>query len=71
MPLLILFVFVVFAEIATFIAVGRAIGVLATLALVFAAMIGGMMLVKVLGIDALRRAEASLASGESPAGAVF
>ncbi len=71
MPLLILFVFVVFAEIATFIAVGKAIGVLGTLALILLGMVGGLMLVKILGIDALRRAEASLARGESPAGAVF
>lgn len=71
MPLLLLFVFVVFAEIATFIAVGKAIGVVATLALILLGMVGGLMLVKVLGIDALRRAEASLARGESPAGAVF
>lgn len=71
MPLLVLFVFVVFAEIATFIAVGKAIGVLGTLALILLGMVGGLMLVKVLGIDALRRAEASLARGESPAGAVF
>ncbi len=71
MPVFLLFVFVVFAEIATFIAVGRAIGVLATLALVALAMIGGLVLVRVLGLDALRRAEESMARGESPAGAVF
>ncbi|MCC6467579.1 MAG: FxsA family protein [Alphaproteobacteria bacterium] len=71
MPLLALFILVVFAEIATFIAVGKAIGVLATLALLALSLIGGLMLVRVLGLDALRRAEASLARGESPAGAVF
>jgi len=71
MPIFLIFVFVVFAEIATFIMVGRAIGVLATLALVLAGMVGGLMLVKVLGFDALRRAEDSLTRGESPAGAVF
>jgi UPF0716 protein FxsA len=71
MPLLALFILVVFAEIATFIAVGRAIGVLATLALLAVTVIGGLMLVRVLGLDALRRAEASMARGESPAGAVF
>jgi UPF0716 family protein affecting phage T7 exclusion len=41
MPLLALFILVVFAEIATFIAVGRAIGVLATLALLAVTVIGG------------------------------
>ena len=71
MPLLLLFVFVVFAELAVFVAVGRAIGVVATLALTAAAMLAGVMLVRLLGVDALRRAEASLARGESPAGAVF
>jgi len=71
MPIFLLFVFVVFAEIATFIAVGRAIGVLVTLLLVALAMIGGLALVRVLGLDALRRAEESMARGESPAGAVF
>ncbi|MCC7046670.1 MAG: FxsA family protein [Alphaproteobacteria bacterium] len=71
MPLLALFILVVFAEIATFIAVGKAIGVLATLALLALSLVGGLMLVRVLGLDALRRAEASLARGESPAGAVF
>ena len=71
MPLLLLFVFVVFAEIAAFVAVGRAIGVLATLALTAASMLAGGILVRVLGVDALRRAEASLARGESPVGAVF
>lgn len=71
MPLLLLFVFVVFAEIAAFAAVGRAIGVLATVALAAAAMLAGAVLVRVLGVDALRRAEASMARGESPVGAVF
>lgn len=71
MPLLILFVFVVFAEVATFIAVGRAIGVLPTLALMALSILGGLALVRALGLDALRRAEASMAQGESPAGAVF
>ena len=71
MPLLLLFVFVVFAELAVFVAVGRAIGVAATLVLTAAAMLAGVMLVRLLGVDALRRAEASLARGESPVGAVF
>jgi len=64
-------VFVVFAEIAAFVAVGRAIGVFATLALTAAAMAVGVALVRYLGVDALRRAEASMARGESPAGAAF
>lgn len=71
MPFLVLLILGAFAEIATFIAVGRAIGVLATLALVALTMVGGLLLVRVLGLDALKRAEASLARGESPAGAVF
>ncbi|MGQ0676955.1 MAG: FxsA family protein [Rhodospirillales bacterium] len=71
MPVLLAFVFVVFAEIAGFAAVGRALGIAATLALTAAAMLAGAALVRYLGLDALRRAEASLARGESPAGAVF
>ncbi len=71
MALLLPLVFVVFAEIAVFAAVGRAIGVLPTLALTAAAMAAGLALVRYLGVDALRRAEASMARGESPAGDVF
>lgn len=71
MAVLLALVFVVFAEIAGFVAVGRAVGIAATLALTAAAMLAGAALVRYLGLDALRRAEASLARGESPAGAVF
>ena len=71
MPILALLVFGVLAEIATFIAVGKAIGIAATLLLAIASCLGGLMLVRLLGLDALRRAEESLARGESPAGAVF
>jgi len=71
MPVLALLVLGVFAEIATFILVGRSIGVVATLALVALSTILGLMLVRALGLDALRRAEASLQRGEDPSGAVF
>jgi UPF0716 protein FxsA len=71
MPVLALLALYTFAEIAAFIAVGRAIGVPATLALVAVAMAAGLLVIRVLGLDALRRAEASLSRGESPAGAVF
>ncbi len=71
MPVLAVLVLCAFAEIATLIAVGRALGILPSLALVAVAAAGGIVLVRVLGLDALRRAEASLARGESPAGAVF
>jgi UPF0716 protein FxsA len=71
MPFFLLFVFVVFAEIATFIAVGQAIGIPATLGLLVLAMIGGVVMIRILGLDALRRAEESMRRGESPAGAVF
>ena len=71
MALLLALVFVVFAEIAAYVAVGRAIGVLATLALTAAAMAAGVWMVRRLGVGALRRAEASMARGESPAGDVF
>jgi UPF0716 protein FxsA len=69
--LLLPLVFVAFAEIALYVAVGRAIGVLPTLALTAAAMLAGALVVRRLGVDALRRAEASMARGESPAGDVF
>ncbi len=71
MPVLLPLVFVVFAEIAVFVAVGRALGVLATLALTAAAMLAGAALLRFLGVEVLRRAEASLARGESPIGDVF
>ena len=71
MPVLLSLVFVVFAEIAVFAAVGRAVGVAATLGLTAAAMLLGLAMVRYLGVDALRRAEASLARGESPIGDVF
>jgi UPF0716 protein FxsA len=71
MPLFLLFVFFAFAEIATFIAVGQAIGIPATLGLLAATMIGGLVLIRVLGLDALRRAEESMRRNESPVGAVF
>lgn len=71
MPVFLIFVFVVFAEIATFAAIGRALGVMATLALTAVAMLMGAALLRYLGVGALRRAEASLARGENPIGDVF
>ncbi len=71
MPVLLILVFVMFAEIAAFAAVGRALGVMATLALTVAAMLTGAALLRYLGVGSLRRAEASLTRGENPIGDVF
>jgi UPF0716 protein FxsA len=53
-------------EIATFIAVGRAIGVLATLGLIFLTSLAGIMLLRVQGLGLLKRARQGLRAGESP-----
>jgi UPF0716 protein FxsA len=71
MPILLTAVLWVAAEIATLIAVGGALGVLPTLLLLGATTAGGLALVRYLGLDLLRRAEAVLARGEAPVDAVF
>ena len=71
MPVLLAILLLVFAEIAVFVVVGNAIGVLATLALTALAMLLGAALLRRLGLVALKRAEASLARGENPIGDVF
>jgi len=55
------------AEIATFIVVGKAIGVLATLLLVVASAIGGLALLRGQGIALLLRARRDAAAGLLPA----
>lgn len=53
-------------EIATFIAVGRAIGVLATLGLVFLTSMAGILLLRAQGLGVLERLRKAMQAGESP-----
>ncbi|MDN5926774.1 MAG: membrane protein FxsA [Hyphomicrobiales bacterium] len=53
-------------EIATFIAVGRAIGVLPTLGLIFLTSLAGIMLLRAQGLGLLERLRQGLRAGESP-----
>jgi UPF0716 protein FxsA len=65
-PVSFLVLALIFAEIAAFILVGQAIGVLATLSLVFLGMVGGLMLLRRQGVAAVARVRAELAAGGSP-----
>jgi UPF0716 protein FxsA len=53
-------------EIATFIAVGRSIGVLATLGLVFLTSMAGLTLLRIQGLGVLERLRKGMRAGESP-----
>jgi UPF0716 protein FxsA len=66
--LLLPFIFIVLPalEIATFIAVGRAIGVLPTLGLIFLTSLAGMTLLRAQGLGLLERLRQGLRAGESP-----
>ena len=57
----------ILAEIAGFILVGQAIGVLPTLGLVLLGMFCGAMLLRQLGISTLLKAQAEVAAGRTPA----
>jgi UPF0716 protein FxsA len=57
----------ILAEIAGFILVGQAIGVLPTLALVLFGMVAGAMLLRQLGISTLIKAQAEVSAGRTPA----
>lgn len=57
----------ILAEIAGFILVGEAIGVLPTLGLVLFGMLAGAMLLRQLGIATLVKAQAEMAAGRTPA----
>ena len=61
-----IFVLLPALEIATFIAVGRVIGVLATLGLVFLTSMAGIMLLRVQGLGVLERLRQAMQTGESP-----
>jgi UPF0716 protein FxsA len=57
----------ILAEIAGFILVGEAIGVLPTLGLVLLGMLAGALLLRQLGIATLVKAQAEMAAGRTPA----
>jgi UPF0716 protein FxsA len=60
-----------FVEIALLIVVGRAIGVLATLALLVFAVLAGIALIRLQGFATLLNVRAALARGQPPADALF
>jgi UPF0716 protein FxsA len=66
-PFRLLFLLFVLAEIAAFILVGGAIGVLPTLGLVVAGMLGGVALLRWSGLALLRRTKAEFDAGRRPA----
>jgi UPF0716 protein FxsA len=65
------FLVLVFAEIAAFIVVGKAIGVLATLALTLAGMVAGVVLLRRQGASALMRMRSEAEAGRVPARPLF
>lgn len=67
-PISLLLVLLVLAEIAMFIVVGDALGVGPTLALSFLAIAAGLLLVRRQGIAMLQHVRAALATGRGPAG---
>lgn len=63
MPLVVVFLAWPFLEIAGFIVVGRAIGVLPTLGLLFAAMVAGVAILRELGFATVTRLRAEMSRG--------
>ncbi|QCN95533.1 FxsA family protein [Azospirillum argentinense] len=70
-PLLLLFLLLPIAEIATFIEVGDWIGAGPTVGLVILSAILGSVLIRWQGLSVLKRAQQAAERGESPVGAVF
>ena len=66
-PVSVILATLILAEIAGFILVGQAIGVLPTLGLVLFGMLAGAMLLRQLGIATLVKAQAEMAAGRTPA----
>lgn len=71
LPLALALVAFPFIEIALLIAVGRELGVLATLALLMAGVVAGVLLIRVQGFATLLRVRAALGRGEPPTAALF
>lgn len=69
--LLLALILVPLTEIAVFIEVGEALGLVPTLVIVVLTAVAGTALLRRQGLDTLRRAEASLARGEAPLVEVF
>ena len=69
--LLLALILVPLTEIAVFIEVGQALGLVPTLVIVVLTAVAGTALLRRQGLDTLRRAEASLARGEAPVAEVF
>jgi UPF0716 protein FxsA len=67
LPLRLIFLGLVLAEIAAFIIVGKAIGVIATLALTLLGVAAGMVLLRWTGVSMLVRIRAEMAAGRTPA----
>jgi len=67
-PVSVIVITFVLLEIAGFVLVGKAIGVLATLGLVLLGMVVGTLLVRHLSLETLRRMRAELNAGRAPAG---
>ena len=68
--LFLIFVALPIVEIALFIVVGDAIGVLATLALVVLAAVAGVGVIRMQGANALARLQAAVDRGDDPAGPI-
>jgi UPF0716 protein FxsA len=66
-PVSVIAVTYILAEIAGFILVGEAIGVLPTLGLIVLGMVAGTMLLRRQGVSTLRKVQADLAAGKAPA----
>jgi UPF0716 protein FxsA len=70
LPFSLVFLLLVLAEIAVFIRVGEAIGVLATLGLTLFAMVAGALLLRYHGVATLVRVRAEIEAGRTPAPAL-
>jgi UPF0716 protein FxsA len=66
-PISLVLLLLLLAEIATFIWVGETIGVLATLGLILLGMIAGVMLLRRQGVATLTRVRAEMEAGRTPA----
>ena len=66
-PVSVIVIAPILAEIAGFILVGKAVGVLATLGLVLLGMLAGVVLLRQQGLATLRKVQADIAAGQAPA----
>ena len=66
-PVSVIVITPILAEIAGFILVGKAVGVLTTLGLVLLGMLAGVVLLRRQGLATLRKIQADIAAGQAPA----